>query len=228
LAAIGSSNESAALTPTGLRSTLRANGKPEVLFIGAEYCPYCAAQRWAVVEALSRFGTFSGLRATHSSSSDIFPDTKTFSFYRSTYTSASVDFTSVELESNQASGSSYATLQTPTAAESALLTTYDAAPYTAQPGSIPFLDIGNKYVSVGAGFTPQVLHGLSMQQIADQLNDKNSPVAVAVDGEANRIVAAITAATGIKADGPATSARPTPAPPAAPAVSTGSGDVAGS
>jgi hypothetical protein len=43
-----------------------------------------------------------------------------------------------------------------------------------------------------------------MQQIAAQLDDKNSPVAMAIDGEANRIVAAITAATGIEPTATAT------------------------
>jgi hypothetical protein len=71
-------------------------------------------------------------------------------------------------------------------------------------------------VAIGAGFTPQVLQGLSMQQIAAQLNEKNSPVALAVDGEANRIVAAITAATGIKPD----SATATPATPASGTTAT--------
>ena len=46
-----------------------ADGKPEVLYVGAEYCPYCAAQRWALAVALSRFGTFTGLETTHSSTS---------------------------------------------------------------------------------------------------------------------------------------------------------------
>jgi Domain of unknown function (DUF929) len=217
LSAIGESSESAAPTATKVKTTLTAtNGKPEILFMGAEYCPFCAAQRWPLVLALSRFGTFSGLSATHSSTTDVYPDTKTFSFYGSTYTSASLDFTSVELETNQVSGNSYATLQTPDATEAALFSKYDASPYTTQPGSIPFLDIGNKYVEVGAGLTPQVLQGLSMQQIAGQLNDKNSQVALAVDGEANRIVAAITAATGIKPD----SATATPATPSTGSTAT--------
>ena len=43
---------------------LTADGKPEVLYVGAEYCPFCAAERWPVVVALSRFGTWSGLSAT--------------------------------------------------------------------------------------------------------------------------------------------------------------------
>jgi Domain of unknown function (DUF929) len=210
LAAIGEPTGTVSPISTGAKTSLTAsNGKPEVLFIGAEYCPYCAAERWSMVEALSRFGTFSGLSATHSSTSDVYPGTNTFSFYGATYTSTSLDFTSVELETNQASGNSYTALQTPTAAESALLSKYDAAPYTNQPGSIPFLDIANKYVAIGAGYTPQVLAGLSMKQIAAQLNDKSSTVAVAVDGEANRIVAAITAATGVQPDSAGASASPT-------------------
>jgi hypothetical protein len=207
LAAIGEPNGTVGPISTGAKTALTAsNGKPEILFIGAEYCPFCAAERWSMVEALSRFGTFSGLRATHSSTSDVYPDTQTFSFYGAAYTSTSLDFTSVELETNQASGDSYTALQTPTAAETALLSKYDKAPFTTQPGSIPFLDIANKYVSVGAGYTPQVLQGLSMAQIAAQLNDKSSAVAVAIDGEANRLVAAITAATGVQPDAAGTSA----------------------
>jgi hypothetical protein len=146
------------------------------------------------------------LSASHSSTSDVYPDTQTFSFYGATYTSTSLDFTSVELETNQASGDSYTTLQTPTSSEDALLSKYDKAPYTTQPGSIPFLDIDNKYISVGAGYSPQVLQGLSMQQIAAQLNDKSSTVAIAIDGEANRIAAAITAATGVQPGSAATTA----------------------
>ncbi|EQD78092.1 protein containing DUF929, partial [mine drainage metagenome] len=41
---------------------LTQNGKPEVLYIGAEYCPYCALLRWSLVGALSRFGKFSNLQ----------------------------------------------------------------------------------------------------------------------------------------------------------------------
>src|SRR3954453_11949453 len=32
-----------------------ADGKPQVLYIGAEYCSTCAAQRWSLIAALSRF-----------------------------------------------------------------------------------------------------------------------------------------------------------------------------
>jgi hypothetical protein len=189
---------SSAVTTGKSTAALASDGKPEILYVGAEFCPFCAAQRWPLVVALSRFGTFSGLRETHSSTSDLYPDTKTFSFYGSTYTSSVIDFVPVEEQTNQIVGNTYGTLQTPTAAENAVVAKFDVAPYTSEPGSIPFLDVGNKYITVGASYTPQVLQGLSMQQIAAQLNNKNSAVAMAIDGEANQITAEITALTGVQ------------------------------
>src|ERR1700734_2843427 len=75
---------------------LTQNGKPEVLFIGAEYCPFCAAQRWAMVNAFSRFGPFTGLTTTHSSSTDTDANTPTLTFYGSTYTSKYISLVTVE------------------------------------------------------------------------------------------------------------------------------------
>jgi len=173
-----------------------ADGKPQITYIGAEYCPFCAAERWALVAALSRFGTFSGLAATHSSSTDVYPDTQTLSFYGSTYVSPYVDFTPVEEQSNQRAGNSYATLQTPTKSEVAMMSTYDSAPYTDYPGSIPFLDIGNRSVIIGASYSPEVLQGLSLQEIGRDLQDPSSPVAQAIDGTANQITASICEITG--------------------------------
>ena len=167
-----------------------ADGKPLITYIGAEYCPYCAAERWALAVALSRFGTFTNLSGTHSSTTDIYPNTQTLSFYGSTYASPFVDFQAVEEASNQRVGDSYATLQTPTSGQSALLTKEDPQ------GSIPFLDIANRYVVTGSSFSPQVLQGLSRSQIATQLADPSSAVAQAVDGAANAITAAITSVTG--------------------------------
>jgi Domain of unknown function (DUF929) len=167
-----------------------ADGKPLITYIGAEYCPFCAAERWALAVALSRFGTFSNLSGTHSSDSDEFPDTQTLSFYGSSYTSPYVDFESVEEATNQPSGAGYQTLQTPTAAQSALVARYDPQ------GNIPFLDIANRYLVTGSSFSPQVLQGLSRSQIAADLSDPGSAVAQAIDGTANDITAAIAAVTG--------------------------------
>ena len=63
-------------------------------------------------------------------------------------------------------------------------------------GSIPFLDIANRYVVTGSSFSPQVLQGLSRSQIAAELSDPDSAVAQAIDGAANDITAAIASVTG--------------------------------
>ena len=88
-----------------------------------------------------------------------------------------------------------------------------------QSGSVPFLDIGNRYILAGAQFDPQVLAGLSATQIAAQLRDPSSPVAQAIDGSANVIVTAINqvlhaqTSQGYPGRG-ASRARPGPASPA--------------
>jgi Domain of unknown function (DUF929) len=186
-------------TITGSPAALTANGKPEMLYIGAEFCPYCGAARWGMIVALSRFGTFSGLSTVHSSSIDVDPNTPTWTFYKSTYTSKYLAFTAVETTTNvpdSSNPSGYVTLQTPTAAQQALMNTYDVAPYTTQNGAIPFIDFGNKYVTVGTPYDPAVLAGLSWSQIATDLSNPSSAVAKAIDGTANYITAAICKMTG--------------------------------
>jgi hypothetical protein len=157
--------------------------------MGAEYCPYCAAERWAMVVALSRFGSFSNLKLIHSSGSDVYPNTPTLSFYKSSYTSQYVQFTPVEMNGTKQN----VTLQKPTAAENALLSKYDAPPYiqSSNAGSIPFVDIGNQYLTIGAQYQPSSLAGLTWAQVATDIRNPASPVAKGVDGTANALTAAI-------------------------------------
>lgn len=187
--------------PTSITGpALTSGGKPEMLYMGAEYCPYCAAERWAMVVALSRFGTFSGLGATHSAAkngagtAEPYPDTATLTFYGSAYTSRYVTFTAVEMYTNvpDPGNGFYTTLQTPTAAQRALLTKYDAANNEA----IPFIDYGNRYMSAGASYDPGALKGLSWSQIAGDLHNPDSPVAKGVLGAANYMTAALCSLTG--------------------------------
>lgn len=42
--------------------TDRIDNKPALVFAGTDSCPYCAVRRWAVVKALSAFGTWSHLK----------------------------------------------------------------------------------------------------------------------------------------------------------------------
>jgi len=189
----------ASSNPTSITGApLTSGGKPEMLYMGAEYCPYCAAERWGMVVALSRFGTFSGLAATHSAATDgagnaePYPNTATWTFAKSTFTSKYLTFTPVEMFTNvpDPSTGGYTALQAPTAQQQALIGKYDAN------GSIPFIDFGNKYLSVGASYDPAVLQGLTWSQIADDLHNPASPVAKGVLGTANYMTAAICGLTG--------------------------------
>jgi hypothetical protein len=190
---------SAQPAPTPVNApALTIGGKPEILYIGAEYCPYCATERWAMVVALSRFGSFTNLQSTHSSSTDVFPNTQTFSFHGATYTSPWIAFTGVETQSNQRVGDGYATLDTPTAAQQQILDTYDRAPYVgsaSSSGGIPFIDFGGKFLVSGATYDPAVLQGKSAQQIADALRDPTSKIAQGAVGAANTMTAAICTLT---------------------------------
>jgi Domain of unknown function (DUF929) len=176
---------SAAAPPTKLTGApLTKNGKPEVLYIGAEYCPFCATERWPLVVALSRFGTFSNLAFTESSGSDVYPNTPTFTFRDATFTSPYVEFTPVETADRSGNP-----LSTPSADQLATWRTLDPS------GTIPFINIGGEYLINRATYDPGVLQGNSAKQIADALNDPNSPIAKGVLGAANDITAAICTTT---------------------------------
>jgi hypothetical protein len=178
---------------------LTQDGKPRVLYVGAEYCPYCAAQRWPLTVALARFGTWGKLGQTESASQDDFPNTPTLSYHGASYRSDYLSFTGVETTTNKPTGSGYQPLDTLSATDQKLFDTYNKPPYVkGQGGAIPFADLGGRYVSSGASYTPQLLAGKSHAQIAAALKDPSSPVAKAVDGTANVYTAALCTLTGNK------------------------------
>jgi thiol-disulfide isomerase/thioredoxin len=177
--------------PTKVSGTpLTAGGKPVFFYYGAEYCPYCATERWAVVTAMSRFGTWSNLKQTTSASQDTPASIPTFSFYGAKFSSQYLAFQSVETYTNQQSGNFYSTLETPTKDQAALVSKYDGS-----NGSIPFLDFGNKYTSSGATYAYQVLQGKSPDEIAAQILDPTTDTSKGVLGAANSITAAICGMT---------------------------------
>lgn len=190
LAAVGPGSANNLLNPlSGVSALKGADGKPQILYVGAEYCPYCAAQRWGMINALSRFGTFSGVQPI-SSKEDSVP---TFTFHGSTYTSQYIDFVGRETGDQDNNP-----LDSLTAQQQQIFNTYDKAPYTGKngsTGSIPFIDIANQYVSAGSYYDPTVLIGHSYQDIATQLKDPNSDIAKGVLGTANYLTAAICKAT---------------------------------
>jgi hypothetical protein len=189
LSQIGGGQAATSLQPVHAGSPLTIDGKPGIVFVSEESCPFCAAERWPVVIALSHFGTWSNLGATTSSSTDVFPSTATFSFRHASYTSPYLSLRTTELTDNVGHP-----LQAPTPLDNGLLARYDVPPYVnsaAQSGAVPFLDIDNHYVLAGAQYDPQVLAGQSMSQIAAQLKDPASPVAKAIDQSANVLITSI-------------------------------------
>jgi len=169
---------------------LTSGEKPEVLYIGAEYCPYCATERWAMVAALSRFGTFSGLSLTHSSTTDVYPGTPTFTFHGSSFSSPYLTFTPVETTTNQPNGhGGYRPLDTPTPAQQALWQSLDPS------GGIPFIDIGGHYLVSGVTYDPGVLQGMTASDIATSMADASTDVSKGAVGAANTLAAAICKVT---------------------------------
>jgi len=195
--AVGTGTANRAPTPINA-TALRKDGKPEILYMGAEYCPYCATERWPMVVALSRFGTFANLKTTHSSANDVYPNTQTFSFHDASYHSPYISFIGVEMQSNQQQGDGYATLDTPTADQQQILETYDRAPYLGNAnssGGIPFIDFGGRFVSGGATYDPSVLQGKNADEIATALSDPTNNIAQGAIGTANTFTAAVCALT---------------------------------
>ena len=169
---------------------ITSGGKPELLFIGAEFCPICATERWAMVAALSKFGTFSNLQQTHSALDD--GDIPTFSFYGSTYTSPYLTFVPVEAETNTSKP-----LQTPTAAENALWKANETAQGQSSEG-FPFIDIGGVWALISAQANDTLLTSHSFSNIADSVGDNENTIGVNEDASTASLIKAICDVTGNK------------------------------
>jgi hypothetical protein len=183
-AAVGAGTVKAVPAAVTNGQPLTADGKPRVVYIGAEYCPYCAAERWAVVAALARFGTWSNLGQTKSASNDVFPDTATLSFHGATYRSNLLGFTGVEQTDRNRHP-----LDALSAADQQIFQAGDPG------GGIPFVDLAGRYTISGASYDPSVLSGKTAQQIGTALSDPSSAISKAVLGTANVITAALCQAT---------------------------------
>jgi hypothetical protein len=176
LQTVGKGSATLLAKPTSGDPPLTSNGKPEFLYVGGEFCPFCAAERWSMIQALSRFGTFKGLSQIRSATTD--GNLATFSFYKSSYTSKYLSFVPVENEDRNRN-----TLQPMTAAQRKIFTKYTTG--------FPFLYFGGKYYQTNAGYDPSILSGMNQKQIAAQLKSPNSKVAQAILGEANVLTATL-------------------------------------
>jgi hypothetical protein len=178
---------------------LTVSGKPEVLYVAAGYCPYCAMENWPLIVALSRFGKFTGLATTRSPEFEHIAPIDSWTFYGSRYTSPYLSFVPVErysnvlvnAKANPDDGKSYRALQQLTPAQRAIFAKYD------KPGSTPFLDFGNLAVQIGSGPVPsQLMTGKSWQQLAAVLRHPKTDLGAALLTEADSLTAELCRITG--------------------------------
>jgi hypothetical protein len=166
-------------------STVGTNGV--VSYVGAEYCPFCAIQRWALLVALAQFGTFTNLnKQVLSSSTDVYPHLASWSFVGAKYKSAYFTFDPTEINSSTPSSSGgYQLLGKISSSRRLAFNKYDPQ------GELPFVDFGNHYITLGASASPSVLQGLTLGAIGSDLSNPKSPVGQAIDGSANYLIAAM-------------------------------------
>jgi len=207
--AIGVNGQSAMFVVTKNQPALNLDGKPRFVYVGGEYCPYCAAMRWSLVAALSRFGTFSNLKESASGPSD--GDIPTFSFLGSTYASPYLKFTPYEQTDRLGA------LLTPVPSDvQKLYTTYDGTQsgptiFSTAGAGIPFLDIANRYVAAGdppylSSFFgnntgPLVNGGPGATAIAQSVNNPNSVIGKAIGASGFIVAANYIAAAVCNVDG---------------------------
>ena len=199
--AVGNGPANASWTaPTVLSppSTITDRGKPEVIYVGAEYCAFCAAERWPLVVALARFGQFTRLSAVASSSNAAFPAVHSFSFVGATYTSPYVVLSATEQFSNvRGPDGAFQSLGTvPARDRPALDRASQAAADGMPPGTLPLVDVAGIEALATSQFSPAVLGSAPMTSIAGQLANPTATTTEAIIAAANQLSAGICTATG--------------------------------
>lgn len=164
-------------------NTMRSGNFPIILYVGAEYCPYCAEQRWPLVLALMRFGTFTGISYMESTAADVYPNTATFSFLNAGYRSDYIVFQHYEYEDRSGNP-----LQTVPSNYTSVWTQYGQ-------GSIPFVDIAGRWYISGASFLPTRMTGQNWTQIAAQIS-AGMPLGIQIKQVANAFTSAICSVDG--------------------------------
>ncbi len=188
---------------------LIVNGRAYMTFIGAEFCEYCAVERFAVFSALSNFGnwTYYGKTVTtntlpvYNTTNATEPQNDALFFKAAEgdwtinflnphlqYSSSFVDFSSVEVLNN-----AYNPLQQMNALQSSYTNKYDPA------GAVPFIVIGGNFYIVGPGKSlapngvPIIFDsahvGYPPSYIINQVNQTGSPINIAFNMEVDYISA---------------------------------------
>src|SRR5712692_4558881 len=191
---IGGSTARPAATAYDVNGIHRVYAQPKLiqghawtLFVGGQFCPFCAAMRWPFVKALSRFGTFSGLGEMHSQKGvDGFDfSIPTYDFVPASYTSPYLTVRMAEVA--DANGKPLQTLDDD---ETDLFNHLDPN------GAIPFVFVGGAYVAQ-LPYSPLLLQGHSYSQIAAEVNSETpGPLGQAINAEADALTAALCTTDG--------------------------------
>jgi hypothetical protein len=168
-------------------------GKPVVFFMGGQFCPFCAADRWSFVKATSRFGTWTGLRSLHSKGgTDGFASLPTYDLTQATFQSELLSIRVREVADVNGNP-----LQSLRPDEQQLVNQYDPG------GGIPFTIVGGSMgeYKVDLAFSPGLIQGISFDSLrADVDGDGKTQAALAIDGSADALTALICKLTGGRPD----------------------------
>jgi hypothetical protein len=183
---LGPTTSAMSASPLGnfhrINTEIKSGSKPQVLMVGTQFCEYCAAERWALVKALSRFGTWSGLNESTNGAG-----IPTFDLTKASYSSwyVAVDHKDVDSVNDTP-------LQTLNAREKTLFNRYDPS------GTTPLLIVG-RYALVGQGVAPDDLMNRRFSVVQSTLVDnKQTGYTRAINAEANLITAMLCAQDGGK------------------------------
>ena len=151
---------------------------PLVVFVGTESSMSSAAERWALIVALSRFGRFTKLGAVTSSATAWPPSLESFTFRGARYRSAYLAFAGYELSAEHPDDlGNYPTAVTLPQDIANLVRTNDttASDLASAPSGVsaepayPFVDLGGRSVLVGTQVPPSALIGISRFDLSNIL-----------------------------------------------------------
>lgn len=157
----------------------RSSGKSLVYFMGAGFCPFCAAERWAIVMALERFGKWEGIVEDKSAGQDEkYLNVPTFNLARARYSSEHIEFAGKETADRN-----FEPLQELDDSDFEILDMYNP------DQMIPFLLVDGQYMQVGTGFSPEMIQNMSHEQVRTELSNPESVIGKAIREEIDNITA---------------------------------------
>lgn len=164
--------------------------KSLVFFLGAGFCPYCATQRWAIVEALKNFGQWNNLVEERSASvEEKFVNVPTFSFAKATFESELIEFIGRETADRN-----FDPLQELNIDDQNILDVYNP------DNMIPFLLIDGQYMRFGSSIKPELLQNIGHDTVRNEISLEKSEIGKMIREETKNITTLICKCVSDKSD----------------------------